>query len=120
MRSLTPDEAEWIKERIGPLMPLIARVRQFLERRGYDQTHPLYNAISEAYDALRGLWITAHYEGCGRGIGRSSEVLPDSPPRSDPDFARLVTRSKLNPVLRLGVAYPIRADRRSRGGGGPP
>lgn len=55
MRRLNRDETESIKRRIGPLMPLVARMKQRLEERGYNQNHHLYRAISAAYDALRGL-----------------------------------------------------------------
>jgi hypothetical protein len=50
-------------------MRLLDAVRKRLDKRGYPPTHKLYLAVSEAYNAVHGLAVTAHYESCGSGVG---------------------------------------------------
>src|SRR5262249_1199045 len=71
--------------RIAPLMRLVSRMKQRLERRGDNQTHSLYRAVSEAYHPLHGLRITPPYESCRRGGRRTSpNPTPHPPPSQNP------------------------------------
>jgi hypothetical protein len=78
MEKLTREQAEWLCNQVIPMMVRVGRIREKLERRGYRRDHKLYRAVSECYDALHGLRVTAHYESCGHGVGTPTSESPGS------------------------------------------
>ena len=76
MEKLTREQAEWLCNQVIPMMRRVGRMRERLERRGYGRDHKLYRAVSECYDALHGLRVTAHYESCGHGVGMPTGIEP--------------------------------------------
>ena len=43
---------------------------------GFDEKGEIYQTIDKAYSAMHGLFVTLHYEACGRGVGKPSEDRP--------------------------------------------
>ena len=70
---LTTKQAEALRDRIRPMLLFLLKCRNRLDVLGFDQKGAVYQAIDKAHSAMHGLFVTLHYESCGRGVGRPSE-----------------------------------------------
>jgi hypothetical protein len=77
---LTTKQAAALRDRVRPLLLFLLRCRQRLDVLGFDQKGAVYQAIDKAHSAVHGLFVTLHYESCGRGVGRPSEEQGLTPP----------------------------------------
>jgi hypothetical protein len=73
---LTPKQAEALRDRIRPMLLFLLKCRQRLDVLGFDQEGAAYQAIDKAHSAVHGLFVTLHYESCGRAVGKPSEDRP--------------------------------------------
>jgi hypothetical protein len=80
---LTPKQAEALRDRIRPMLYFLLRCRRRLEKLGFDQGGVIFRAVDKAHAAMHELFVTLHYESCGRGVGRASEERREGIPFSD-------------------------------------
>jgi hypothetical protein len=73
---LTTKQAEALRDRIRPMLLFLLKCRHPLDVLGFDQKGAVNHAIDKAHSAVHGLFVTLHYESCGRGVGRPSEDRP--------------------------------------------
>jgi hypothetical protein len=74
------------------MLTFLRRCKLRLERLGFLEKDDLFRATDIAHRALQALFMAAHYESCGSGVGKSREEQAgstgptDLPPPSDRDF----------------------------------
>jgi hypothetical protein len=73
MRELSYDQAEWLRNRLGPTLVFFSKVKKRLSDRGYTPDDPLYREVSECYNAVHHLRVSAHYLSCRSGVGKKPE-----------------------------------------------
>jgi hypothetical protein len=68
---ITTEQAEKIKDAIGPAFGYLSRPVQRIERRGFPPDDKLFQLASAAYDRMHHLWGDLHYRSCRSGVGRA-------------------------------------------------
>ena len=58
------------------MLHFLLRCRRRLDALGFDKKGAIYQAIDKAHCAMHDLFVTLHYESCGRGVGRPGEDRP--------------------------------------------
>jgi hypothetical protein len=66
---ITTEQAEKIKDAIGPAHGYLTRLVRRMERRGFPPDDRLFQLAREAQDRMQHLWITLHYMSIKRGVG---------------------------------------------------
>ena len=69
-RDLTPEQAEALLNRLGPVLGYLNRVRSRMEQRHFPSDDRLYRMIVEARDKMHSLTVELHYMSCKGGVGR--------------------------------------------------
>jgi hypothetical protein len=67
---ITTEQAEKIKDAIGPAFGYLSRLVRRMERRGFPPDDKLSQLATAAYDRMHHLWIDRHYRSCRSGVGR--------------------------------------------------
>jgi hypothetical protein len=70
MDRLTRPQVEALRDAIHERMGYMLRVRERMEKTGFNPTDELYPPVRAAEDALHRLWVHLHYRSCERGTGR--------------------------------------------------
>ena len=73
---LSREQAEALREKIGPWVNYIVRVRERMTKVGFTLTDPLYQSVMKAEHALREVWIKLHYMSCASGVGKPRDERP--------------------------------------------
>jgi hypothetical protein len=81
---LTSKQAEALRDRIRPMLYFLLRCRRRLDMLGFDQSGVIFRAVDKAHSAMQDLFVTLHYESCGRGVGRPSQENPGVGSIKDP------------------------------------
>lgn len=66
---LSRDQAEVLKDKLGPLLGYLTRVRRRMEQAHFERDE-LYNDIVRAQASLQDLCSRLHYGTCRSGVGR--------------------------------------------------
>jgi hypothetical protein len=70
MDRLTRPQVEALRDAIHERLGWMIRVRERMDKTGFNPTDELYPLIKAAEDALHRLWVRLHYRSCGHGTGR--------------------------------------------------
>jgi len=69
-QELTTAQAQKMRDRLGPYLRYLHRMKRRMEARGFPMTDELFQATNAAYDAAHGLTMRLHYLSCKSGVGR--------------------------------------------------
>jgi hypothetical protein len=71
MEPLTPEQAQKIRDSIGPTFGYLLRLIERTEQKGLRNGEPkLYQLVRRAEDVMHSLSIELHYQSCRHGLGR--------------------------------------------------
>jgi hypothetical protein len=65
-------QIERIKEKVGPMLNYLGRLRTRMEKTGR-HNGKLYKLVAQAYNAVHSLNVDLHYLSCGHGVYREPE-----------------------------------------------
>jgi hypothetical protein len=76
MKTLTPEQAAALDERIGPTVGYFFRLFERVEKVGFNSPDKLYQFVKNAKDALYYLRIELHYMSCRGGVAPPPDPTP--------------------------------------------
>jgi hypothetical protein len=76
-RRLSRDEANALRNALGPPMQWLKRICDRMDRLGISPRDEIYKAAYEAYNAMHSLAVRAHYRSCAGGVAEPMEQVPD-------------------------------------------
>jgi hypothetical protein len=66
---ITTEQARQLHERLYGSLNFLTRLRERMERRGFEPDDELFLLVSDAQDAVFHLRMNLHYLGCRSGVG---------------------------------------------------
>ena len=75
MRSddLTKEQARALKNKIGPMLGYLSRLKRRMAYHGFTHDDQLLQAVCRAHDAMHEFHVEVHYLACGDVTGRPRE-----------------------------------------------
>jgi hypothetical protein len=62
---INPEQAKQLADAVCRQKAFLYRLRERMEKRGFQASDPLYQKVAAAYDAVFRLWVELHYMSCG-------------------------------------------------------
>jgi hypothetical protein len=72
---LTHEQARNLQDRLYPVLNFLARLRDRMERRGFERGDELFRLAAEANEAVRKLRANVHLMSCRSGVGEPPRKL---------------------------------------------
>ena len=71
---LTTEQAGQIADRVTAMLGYLTRLRERMDKRGFEPQDSFYRAVADAHHAVHCLSVRAHYLSCKSGVGRKERI----------------------------------------------